>query len=118
VKLQFVLSNSLTTNTILGFQSIVKMGLAMLLHKGYIHFEIFNKQFPVTKRVPARSPTPPNVPLSDINLMPTTLNDQGKYRRPTRRMMDASATLERTEHVPFLLVPPSSIYGIQVVRHI
>jgi hypothetical protein len=46
VKLQFALSNSLTTNRILGFPSIVQMKLAM------VHSEVFNAQFPVAMRVP------------------------------------------------------------------
>jgi hypothetical protein len=70
VKIQFALSESLTTNTILGFPSIVQMKLAMLLHKGYIHSEVFNMQFPITMQVPLRSSTPPNV--SDA-ITPTTL---------------------------------------------
>jgi hypothetical protein len=62
VKIQFALSESLATNTILGFPSIVvQMKLAMLLHKGYIHSKVFNIQFPITMQVPARSTTPPDV---------------------------------------------------------
>jgi hypothetical protein len=73
VKIQFALSESLTTNTILGFPSIVRMKLAMLLHKGYIHSEVFNMQFPITMQVPTRSTTPPNV--TDTST-PTTLLSQ------------------------------------------
>jgi hypothetical protein len=61
VKIQFALSDSLTTNTILGFPSIIRMKLAMVLHKGYIHSEILNEQFPITMKVPTRTSTPPNV---------------------------------------------------------
>jgi hypothetical protein len=42
VKIQFTLSDSLTTNTILGFPSIIQMKLAMVLHKEYIHSKILN----------------------------------------------------------------------------
>jgi hypothetical protein len=61
VKIQFAPSESLRTNTILGFPSIVRMKLAMLLHKGYIHPEIFNLQFPITMQIPTRAAAPPNV---------------------------------------------------------
>jgi hypothetical protein len=73
VKIQFTLSKSLTTNTILGFPSIVQMKLAMLLHKGYIHSEVFNMQFSITMQVPSRSSTPPNVTGA---ITPTTLLNQ------------------------------------------
>jgi hypothetical protein len=37
------------------------MKMAMVLHKGYIHSEILNEQFPITMKVPTRIATPPNV---------------------------------------------------------
>jgi hypothetical protein len=44
VKLQFALSDSLTTNIVLRVPSIMQMKLAMMLHKGYVHLEVFNAQ--------------------------------------------------------------------------
>jgi hypothetical protein len=79
VKLQFALSESLTTNTILGFPSIVRMKLAMMLHKGYVHSELFNAQFPVAMRVPNRSSAPANVTQE---LTPTTLISVAKTQDP------------------------------------
>jgi hypothetical protein len=70
IKLQFALSDSLMTNTIVGFPSIVQIKLARMLHKGYVHFEVFNAQFPVAMRVPNRSSAPANVTQE---LAPTTL---------------------------------------------
>jgi hypothetical protein len=75
VKLQFALSDSLTTNTILGFPST-------MLHKGYVHSEVFNAQFPVAMRVPNRSSAPANVTQE---LAPTTLVSTANTHETTVR---------------------------------
>jgi hypothetical protein len=69
VKLQFALSDSLTTNTILG----------LMLHKGYLHSEVFNAQFPVAMRVPNRSSAPANMTQE---LTPTMLVSTANAQDP------------------------------------
>jgi hypothetical protein len=79
VKLQFAFSESLNTNTMMGFPSIAQMKLAMLLHKGYVHSEVFNAQFPEVMRVPNGSSTPANITQE---VTPTTLLSMANTQDP------------------------------------